>query len=103
MLDFLLWHYAEGIDYYLRRFKRFLYSLYYYFSPTLLIGHLFSPWKRLIVNETIPGLSLEKRFEAFSFNLVSRIIGAFVRFILFFVSLIILVVVSVLGSFGFVL
>ncbi len=102
MIDFLAWHYSEGIQYYIARFRRILFAFFHYFSPTLLITHLFSPWKRLIVNETIPGLSLERRFETFSFNIVSRFIGAIVRIILCFVAIIVLLLVSIAGSLGFV-
>lgn len=103
MIDFLSWHYTQGIEYYIARFRRILFALFHYFSPILLLTHLFSPWKRLIVNETVPGLALEKRFEAFSFNLVSRFIGAIARFVLCFVSLIVLITASVAGAIGFMI
>ena len=44
-----------------------------------------------------PGFNFEKVFQAFTFNLISRGIGAVVRFILFWVGLI-LVVMTFLGG-----
>jgi len=102
-MEFLVWHYTQGVNFYLKRMKYTFASVYQYFSLTLLITHLFSPWKRLVVDEMTPGLNFAKRFQVVSFNFVSRFIGAFARIVLFFVGVVALVFTAVLGTIGFVL
>lgn len=78
-MEFLSWHYSEGLKYYMRSWMDTVKYIIHYFSPLLLFETLFTPYKRLIVSEHGPGFNIGKKFEAFSFNAVSRLIGAFVR------------------------
>lgn len=101
-MEFLAWHYSSGIEYYLESIPRTLNWIINYFSPMLLLKTLFAPWKRLILVDTSAGFDFRKKFEVFTFNLISRSIGATVRFILFWVG-IFLIVLTFLGSvIGFV-
>lgn len=100
--EFLAWFYTKGIDYYLKSWSISLNWILHYFSLGLLLKTLFSPWKRLIDVDKSPGFNFQKKFETFTFNLVSRGIGAVVRLTLFWVGIIFIVVASFGGAIGFV-
>jgi hypothetical protein len=79
----------------------FFVFLPYFFSVTTLLKTLFAPWKNITVKKTIKRLSLSDIFNRFSYNLVSRGMGFFMRFSMitfyvilqtvYFVSLIVIV------------
>lgn len=48
-----------------------------YFSFGILLKTLFQPWKRDVISTE--GKSLQKQFEVFEMNTISRLIGAVVR------------------------
>lgn len=102
-MEFLAWHYNDGIKFYVGRYLYFLRSVVRYFSLTLLLSSLFAPWKRLIVVEKKPGFDLAASFTNFSFNMVSRGIGSVVRVVLFITGLLALVFFSIFGLFGLVM
>ena len=87
-MEFLSWHYSKGIDYYIDSWLSSLRGTIHYFSPTLFLKTLFSPWKRMIVTDKSPGFNFQKKFEAFTFNMISIGIGALVRFTLLWVGLV---------------
>jgi ATP-dependent Clp protease ATP-binding subunit ClpC len=62
---------------------------------------LFSPWKRVMLPEG-KDFNLQKFFESLSFNLVSRFVGAMVRFVLIWVGLILIIISFLGGLAGFV-
>lgn len=101
-MEFLRWHYKEGIQFYLGRYSYFLRSIIQYFSLTLLLTSLFAPWKRLIVVEKKSGFDIAASFADLSFNLVSRGIGAVVRIFLFITGVVALLLFSVFGFLGLV-
>ena len=101
-MEFLSWHYSRGVDYYLKSWFSTIRWVQHYFSPLLLLETLFSPWKRLYVHDQTSGFNLQKKFEAFTFNIISIWVGATVRLILFFVALILIVLAYLAGSVGMV-
>lgn len=101
-MGFLRWHYNEGLRFYANRYLYSLRAIVQYFSLPLLLTSLFSPWKRLLVTEKKTGFDLAAAFTNFSFNMVSRFMGAIVRMILFIVGLLTLVLFAVFGAFGFI-
>ena len=101
-MEFLSWFYSRGLDYYLKSWAGSINWVTHYFSLGLLLRTLFSPWKRLIEEDKSPGFNFEKKFEIFTFNLISRGIGAVVRLILFFVGIVFIVFACLGGAIGFV-
>src|SRR3972149_10154343 len=101
-MEFLAWHYTKGINYYLKSWLSTVNWFTHYFSLPLLLKTLFSPWKRMVVTDASAGFNFQKKFEAFSFNLVSRGVGAMVRFILFWTGLILIIFGFVGGAIGIV-
>jgi ATP-dependent Clp protease ATP-binding subunit ClpC len=101
-MEFLSWHYSKGIQYYFESWMNTFYWITHYFSLFQLLDTLFSPWKRLVVADTSAGFNLQKKFEAFTFNIISRGIGAAVRMTLFWVGIILIVFTFVGGAAGFV-
>lgn len=102
-MEFLSWHYTKGLDYYIKSWSRNLNWILHYFSLSLLLNTLFSPWKKLIVVDTSPGFNLQKKFEVFTFNIISRGIGATVRMILFLSGLVLILVVYLSGFVGLII
>ncbi|MFA6081657.1 MAG: AAA family ATPase [Patescibacteria group bacterium] len=51
----------------------------YFFSISTLFKTLFHPWKNLIVKKTFVGFSFSDLFNRFTFNFISRSIGAIMR------------------------
>lgn len=96
-MEFLAWHYSLGMSYYIKSWQNTIRYVHHYFSLPLLVLTLFSPYKRLIVAEQGPGFDFGRWFQAWTFNWISRGIGAIVRTVLIFVA-IILLVASVLGG-----
>ena len=82
IFSFLHWHYIKGSKTVLRAWLNFIAFAFHLFSVKLLLKTLFSSWRRVEVKKKTPGLSLENFFHRFTFNLISRTIGFFVRSIL---------------------
>jgi ATP-dependent Clp protease ATP-binding subunit ClpC len=100
--EFLSWFYSKGLDYYLKTWSDSINWVLHYFSLGLLLKTLFSPWKRLIEEDVGPGFDFQRKFEIFTFNLISRGIGAVVRLVLFFVGIVAVVFYCIGGAIGFV-
>lgn len=60
------------------------------------------PWKRLIEVDRTPGFDFEKVFRVFTFNLISRGIGAVVRLVLFWTGLVLIALAFLAGISGLV-
>lgn len=101
-MEFISWHYSQGLKLYLRRWMFALGWVVHYFSLTLLPFSLFAPWKRLSETDDVVGFNLEKIFEQITFNLISRTIGAFVRLFLLFCGVVFLVPTFAIGLIGLI-
>jgi len=101
-MSFLVWHYREGVKFYLRRWRYWLGWVVHQFSFPLLLKTLFAPWKRMIIKEEV-GFNLQKWFEKISFNLISRWIGATVRLVLLGVGVLLWFGILISGAVGFLL
>ena len=101
-MDFFAFHYTLGMQFYLQGFINQMDYILNYFSPLLLLKTLFAPWKKMIEVDKSPGFNPQKIFEVFTFNLISRGIGAIVRLVLIFVSFVFIIFGFLGGAMGIV-
>lgn len=101
-MEFLVWHYTKGLEYYVTTWTSYFDWINHYFSLSILITSLFAPWKRLIVEDKSPGFNFTRFFENLMFNLISRCIGAVVRFTLFWVGILFITLTFLGGILGLV-
>lgn len=101
-MDFLAWHYTQGVEYYIKSVEATVKWFLHYFSIPLLLKTLFSPWKRMVTVDKSPGFNLQKRLEAFSFNMVSIVIGFIARLVLIISGIVFIFVAVMGGVVGFV-
>ena len=78
LLRYFKWHYVDALKDILRGWGNILWFEFNYFSVWLLLRTLFSPWRR-ITWDYGRGFDLGRYLFTFASNLVSRILGAFVR------------------------
>ncbi len=88
VVQFLVWHYGDGLKNVLRNGVNMVIGFLNYFSVIQLFRTIFSPWHR-IVESYGRGFDPGEFFYTFAGNLVSRIIGAGVRMAVIFVGLIV--------------
>lgn len=99
-MEFISWHYTTGLSQYLKRWYFLVSWVVHFFSLTLLLPTLFSPWKRLTDDEDSPGFSFDRYFRQLTFNLISRGIGAIVRLTLLLTGLLVLIPSFLIGLIG---
>ena len=78
LLRYFKWHYLEASKEILKGWGNILWFEFNYFSVWLLIQTFFSPWKK-IAWDYGRGFDIGRFLFTFASNLVSRILGAFVR------------------------
>jgi len=67
-----------------------------FFSFTLLLRTFFSPWRRFVWSYP-RGFDLQEYFITFVSNLISRILGAFMRVMLIIAGIVLQILVAVVG------
>jgi len=78
LVRYLRWHFGDQTRKILRGWRNFLAFGIYFFSITLLLKTLFSPWKRISWSAG-RGFDLGERFLVLFSNLFSRFCGAIAR------------------------
>jgi hypothetical protein len=98
---FFSWWYFELYHRLIKFFRQFLIYLADLFSVKICLTTLFAPWKRDRVS--YEGLSLREKFEVWTLNLSSRIIGALIKIftvitfaVAFFSTLVIISIVFII-------
>lgn len=102
-MNLFTWHYSFGTNFYLHRYKSAVLGVIHYFSLPLLLPTLFAPWKRLMMSDNKHGFDFVEWLNVVSFNMVSRVVGAVVRLVLFFAGSLILIFILIFGSLGLIL
>lgn len=100
--SYIIWHYGKALTDILRVWKNFFWFIFNFFSISLLLQTLFSPWQRLDENYT-KGFDIEALASTFVVNVLMRLVGAFMRLFLIIMGLICLLFVVVAGVAFFVL
>lgn len=100
-MTFLSWHYTVGIGIYFQRWQLAFKKIIHHFALPVLVSSLFSPWKRLEVEETA-GFNIQRIIENITFNIISRSIGFFVRSALILFCLLTLLVQFIFGFLFFI-
>jgi len=95
--QYLIWHFCDVPRNILHAWRNFLLFNLDYFSIPLLIKTLFSPWRRYAQSYG-KGLNIGRYFEAFVFNMMSRLIGAILRFFLILVGLLVEIFIFFIGA-----
>lgn len=94
VIEFMKWWYGSG---WLKAFHKtveWTNEVRYDFSISILVGTLFSPWRQII---SIPGKSLDAKIRSLVDNLVSRVVGFFVRLIVLFTALLLYILAATAG------
>jgi len=87
-IQYLIWHFFDVPKGILEAWRNFLLFNLNYFSIPLLFKTLFSHWRRYRYSYG-RRFDLGRYFEAFTFNLISRGLGAVVRVILILIGLLV--------------
>lgn len=96
-LDYFIWWYSAGVLRLLKYLKAFILILADMFSVRVLVTTFFQPWKRDVT--PTKGLSLDRKFQVWLFNLISRFFGMFVKgfvFLIFLACFLVLLGVEIL-------
>ncbi len=100
-LQYLNWHFLEMPRNILGILRDFLKFNLNYFSIPLLLKTFFSPWHKYIW--AYPrGFDIGKYFEVFISNLISRVLGAFLRFFLILFGILVETLIIFAGIIVFV-
>ena len=98
-MSFLVWHYQQGMGLYLQQWGYWLGWVGHNVSFGLLLKTLFSPWKRMVIEEKV-GFNPQKLMEKLSFNFISRGIGMVVRSLFILMGIVLWVLFLAAGSLG---
>jgi len=96
LVGILSWWYGHGWSDRISMIVRRIYSTSDYFSVGRLILTLFSPYKQ--ISAGISGTSIDAKFRQMIDQLVSRVIGAFVRTFMIILGLVVLFLQIIVGS-----
>jgi len=85
LFQYLTWHYVDQVRGILLAWKNFLRFNLNYFSISLLLKTLFSHWRKYQWSYG-RGFDIKRYAEVFFSNLISRVIGAIIRFFLILIG-----------------
>ena len=94
VFEFFVWWYGRGWLEALRRAQGWVTNVQMEFSAGVLLKTLFAPWKRII---SPGGRSIDEKFRAAVDNLISRVIGFFVRLLTLLVAIILIILAAAAG------
>lgn len=96
ILDYFLWWYSTGLLRLLKYLKAFILILADLFSVRVLVTTFWEPWKRDVT--PTKGLSLDRKFQVWLWNLISVFFGMFIKgfvFLVFLVCFVVLLIVEI--------
>ena len=96
VISFFQWWYGRGFGEYMARFVDGLKDAADFFSIRLLLRNLFAPFRQISA-EKHDNLPLNARIHAWFDLLISRLVGATIRFFLLIVGTLVLIVRACIG------
>lgn len=91
---FLKWYFADGPKLFSKMIQAILIRSYDNFSVEYLLKTFFAPWKRDVA--TGVNLSLQQKFQIWSWNLVSRFMGVAIRAITLIIGMLFLATLALI-------
>lgn len=86
VLNYFFWWYTDGFGRLLKYLKAFIVILADAFSFRIILRTFFQPWKKDVT--PTEGLSLDRKFQVWIWNLISRFFGMVIKGFTFLVFLI---------------
>ncbi len=86
LIKYLKWHFFDMPRAIFSAWRNFLVFNLQFFSVGLLFKTLFSPWRRY-QSAYGRGFDIKRYFETFTFNMITRLIGAIIRIFLILIGL----------------
>ena len=96
VISFVQWWYGRGFKEFLAKFVDHLKDVADFFSIRLLVRHLFAPFRQ-IATEKKTNLPMSERIHAWADLMISRLVGATIRFVLLIVGTVFLLIRFILG------
>jgi len=96
-VQYLVWQFIDSPRAILKAWKNFLFFNLNYFSIPTLLRTFFSHWKRYSYSYG-KSFNIGRYFEAFTFNAMSRVIGAILRTFVIIIGLIVEVILFLAGA-----
>lgn len=100
---FVKWYWIEMPYRIIRKTIQYIVVLSNIFSFAFLIKTFFAPWKNQLYAYPSKGFDLKHIFEVWTSNIISRIVGAFVRGFTILLGIIIVIGMGVLGAIGLII
>ncbi len=97
LFQYIIWQFFDVPKEILKAWRNFLLFNLNYFSISLLLKTLFSPWRRYSVSYG-KGFEIGRHIEAFFSNLIFRILGALIRIVVIIAGLIIEIFIILGGA-----
>ncbi|MCK4781345.1 hypothetical protein KAS79_00250 [Candidatus Parcubacteria bacterium] len=101
VFQFIVWYFFETPKEILKTWRNFLLFNFNYFSIPLLLKTLFSHWRKYKYSYG-RGFDIHRYFDTFSFNIISRGIGAVVRIFVIIAGIVCEILVLILGAIIFI-
>jgi hypothetical protein len=98
VLNYVYWHFMEMPVAILKGWEAFLAFGLHFFSVRLLLGTLFSPFRRYLSVKKVPGFDAWELVQSLIFNAFSRCIGFVIRLCIVLMGLVIEVVILFAGA-----
>lgn len=100
---FIKWYWIEMPYRITRKTIQYIIVLGKIFSFAFLIKTFFSPWKNQLYAYPSKGFDLKHIFEVWTSNMISRVVGAFVRGFTIILGIIIVIIATFLGVMGLII
>jgi hypothetical protein len=100
---FIKWYWIEMPYRIIRKIMQYIVVFGNIFSFIFLIKTFFSPWKNQLYAYPNKGFDLKHIFEVWTSNMISRIVGAFVRGFTIILGIIVVIISAFIGVMGLII